>query len=103
MFARKDTLRRHTEDGCSKRFEISSKASRMTEDLGYGDETVPVQTSAGVVPMRRRFLNGDIPFSPTSAPCGMQGSSSTELRSLAQAGIAGKGITGTHNSLGFQA
>ncbi|KAI9846548.1 MAG: hypothetical protein M1838_001244 [Thelocarpon superellum] len=29
MFARKDTLRRHTEDGCAKRFEISTIESSM--------------------------------------------------------------------------
>ncbi|KAK7538156.1 uncharacterized protein J3D65DRAFT_621159 [Phyllosticta citribraziliensis] len=35
-FARKDTLRRHTEDGCPKRFEISRQTQRTTDSSSRG-------------------------------------------------------------------
>ncbi|KAK8211979.1 hypothetical protein IWZ01DRAFT_251371 [Phyllosticta capitalensis] len=39
-FARKDTLRRHTEDGCSKRFEISRQAQRTTATNSRGRSSI---------------------------------------------------------------
>ncbi|KAI1178154.1 hypothetical protein F4777DRAFT_127706 [Nemania sp. FL0916] len=42
LFARKDTLRRHMEDGCSKRFDIGTMDLRGTE--GYDSFSVPIRS-----------------------------------------------------------
>ncbi|KAH8159049.1 hypothetical protein CIB48_g9198 [Xylaria polymorpha] len=41
LFARKDTLRRHMEDGCSKRFDIGTMDLRGNE--GYDTYSVPIR------------------------------------------------------------
>ncbi|KAI9798010.1 MAG: hypothetical protein M1835_005013 [Candelina submexicana] len=63
-FARKDTLRRHTEDGCPKRFEINSRGLRDSP------VTIQIKTSAGIVPMRTRNLSISSSQSPPSPPQG---------------------------------
>ncbi|KAI1495233.1 hypothetical protein F5X96DRAFT_647 [Biscogniauxia mediterranea] len=48
MFARKDTLRRHMEDGCSKRFDIGTLDLRGTEDYSaYHAPPRPLGNSSG--------------------------------------------------------
>ncbi|KAI5923840.1 hypothetical protein F4810DRAFT_667749 [Camillea tinctor] len=48
MFARKDTLRRHMEDGCSKRFDIGTLDLRGTEDYSaYNAPPRPLGNSPG--------------------------------------------------------
>ncbi|KAI1193396.1 hypothetical protein F5X97DRAFT_42237 [Nemania serpens] len=42
LFARKDTLRRHMEDGCSKRFDIGTMDLRSTED--HDSFSVPIRS-----------------------------------------------------------
>ncbi|KAI0205797.1 hypothetical protein F4808DRAFT_410328 [Astrocystis sublimbata] len=44
LFARKDTLRRHMEDGCSKRFDIGTMDLRGNEGSGYDPYSVPIRS-----------------------------------------------------------
>ncbi|KAI9809947.1 MAG: hypothetical protein M1825_000380 [Sarcosagium campestre] len=83
MFARKDTLRRHTEDGCSKRFEIASKAFRTPDERMTAPTSMPIRTSPGLVPMRMRQVHGDLAYSTSPA-------SDPGLPSLSRVGIYGK-------------
>ncbi|KAI9774300.1 MAG: hypothetical protein M1840_004194 [Geoglossum simile] len=65
LFARKDTLRRHTEDGCAKRFDITSKALKgvsNNRDRRDMPAAQPVMTSAGIVPMRTRNPNAGMSY-----------------------------------------
>ncbi|KAI0403003.1 hypothetical protein F4802DRAFT_573370 [Xylaria palmicola] len=65
LFARKDTLRRHMEDGCSKRFDIGTMDLRSTES--YDTYTVPIRA----VPSSSGHLVAPTPhLPPMSLPRG---------------------------------
>ncbi|KAI9891074.1 MAG: hypothetical protein M1814_003273 [Vezdaea aestivalis] len=62
MFARKDTLRRHSEDGCSKRFEISSKVLQ-TPTLTFTTGPSSASSSAMASPESNRRRSQEMPSS----------------------------------------
>ncbi|KAI0876336.1 hypothetical protein GGS24DRAFT_498918 [Hypoxylon argillaceum] len=65
LFARKDTLRRHMEDGCSKRFDIGTMDLRSNE--GYDTYSVPIRS----VPSSSGHLVAPTPhLPPMSLPRG---------------------------------
>ncbi|KAI9794355.1 MAG: hypothetical protein M1816_005424 [Peltula sp. TS41687] len=77
LFARKDTLRRHTEDGCTRRFDITSQIIQTTESPhGEGAQTIAIDVSAGGrVLVRTRRSSGEGAMHPSVSSAGPTSSS----------------------------